>query len=128
MGHPYWRTSQPVSGSDTTVPSDSPLVNSAMARDRLATGTQRPTMLMDAGKTAASPRPNAMRAPMSAGSERNAAGGVSKVNSDHQNTATPSTIFPPYRLATVPLTTCSRIYPTKNDERTKPLVVSVHPN
>src|ERR1041384_5819087 len=118
MGQPYERTSHPVTGSENTVPSESALVKSATARDRCSTGTQRPTMLIDAGKTAASPRPSAMRATMSAVSERYAAGGVSVVNEDHQMTAMPSSSLPPYRLARPPLATWSRMYPTKNDERT----------
>ena len=56
-------------GSEKTVPMDSPLEKSATARERCAAGTQRPTMLMQAGKTAASPSPRAIRAAMRTGSE-----------------------------------------------------------
>jgi hypothetical protein len=69
--------------------------SSATACERYNGGTQRPIMLIDAGKTAASPSPSAIRAPTSAGSESSAAGGVSSVNSDHHTTATPSTSLPP---------------------------------
>src|SRR5690349_20946049 len=104
---------------------DSALVNSATARVWYAAGTHRLTMFTDAGKTAASPRPRAMRATMSAGSEIIAAGGVSAVNIDHHRTAAPRMTFPPYRFARAPLAAMKARYPTKNDDSTQPFAVSL---
>jgi hypothetical protein len=52
-------------------------------------------MFMEAGNTAASPSPSAMRATISAPSDIIAAGGVSAVQAYHQTTATPRTSQPP---------------------------------
>jgi hypothetical protein len=92
-----------VIGSEIIVPIESMLEKSVTARVRFAAGTHRPIMFTDAGNTAASPRPSAMRAAISAGSEMSAAGGVNIVNADHHNTAAPRTILPPKRLASAPL-------------------------
>ena len=95
MAQPYSRTSQPVAGNANTVPSEIALMMSAVARERRSGGTQREIMFMEAGNTAASPSPSAMRAAISAPSDIIAAGGVSAVHADHQSTATPSTSQPP---------------------------------
>ena len=95
MCQSYCRTSQPVMGSENSVPNESALENRAVARERDSGGTQRPTMLIEAGNTAASPSPSAMRARISAGKPSSAAGGVSSVHTDHQITAKPSTRRPP---------------------------------
>ena len=77
------------------MPSEIALTSSAVARERRSAGTQRPIMLIEAGNTAASPRPSAMRATINAVNDIIAAGGVSIVHADHQSTAMPSTSQPP---------------------------------
>ena len=120
--------SQPVTGRANTVPRWIELVRSVTARERAPVGTQRPIMLIEAGNTAASPSPSAMRARISAGSDSRAAGGVSAVNSDHQMTAAPKMILPPKRLASAPLATIISRYPTKNADSTRPFCVSLQPS
>jgi len=66
----------------------------------------------EAGNTAASPSPRAIRAVTSSGNEIDAATGVSTVNNDHQTTAAPRTILPPKRFASAPLANMSEMYPT----------------
>ncbi len=84
-----------MAGKANTVPNEIALMISAVARDRCSGGTQREIMFIEAGNTAASPSPSAMRAAISAPSDITAAGGVSAVHADHQSTATPSTSQPP---------------------------------
>lgn len=82
-------------------------MSKATARERCASGTQWPIRLMEAGMTAATPAPSAMRAQIKVGSEIRAAGRVSAANKDHQTTAISRTTLPPYRFDSAPLTSMS---------------------